>query len=682
MLDVISNNPFRILGVFSNTRTSEIVRNVGKIKAYTNVEKVVAFPTDLDYCLGPICRSNEALQTAQSSISTQEDRVRYALFWFSNENEIDQKAFEMLARGEKDAAFNLWRDNISPSSIHNIAILSLINGNYSIAIWRYNTLFHYYSARESFLSTILEDSKSFSAFDLSKILITELLKELEPKKLLDLYSDSEDYSKPSTPLLSFAKEHGKMKVATFVDEDGTSRKCCLFEEKDGTLTYVYFESKELSPSEIVEHKEDLFICQYSWGSFYITEWDNRLTSELDYIKEQGLSRPINSINNRISSANKDLADDKGQPDSIINSLISDTYRDLLVVKELEGDGGLTYSSIADKVSKTIIHGIPDIYKKCTLPDLEKCAKALAFLDFAETLSTSESNNQLCDKNRQELVAIQDAYLPILPSLVRDEERSVRCLIEKYYQKRIDIDDARLTTKDEGGNYVTDYVHDKPLVLCKRVDQMSSDSFLHECASLLYSIKLKLEPELDQYRLFSSQIVRSLYNSLVNGVNTNLDLDQWRFNEFLELKNKYRNSNEYFQCKHIYNRLYVSYTYPEIGKLLSYEDEYGDGISVYDDYLFNNRVKRPSFQATKRFKEYLSVVLSDMNNLAQFDMDTDFRAGIFEPNKNSIRSLFISVGGLGEYSIKEADINMMTPREKEEERKNKTLWGRLKKRIIS
>ena len=94
------------------------------------------------------------------------------------------------------------------------------------------------------------------------------------------------------------------------------------------------------------------------------------------------------------------------------------------------------------------------------------------------------------------------------------------------------------------------------------------------------------------------------------------------------------------------------------------------------------MKRPSFQATKRFKEYLSVVLSDMNNLAQFDMDTDFRAGIFEPNKNSIRSLFISVGGLGEYSIKEADINMMTPREKEEERNNKTLWGRLKKRIIS
>ena len=37
MLEIITNNPFRILGVYSNCKQTEIFRKVGKMKSYLNV---------------------------------------------------------------------------------------------------------------------------------------------------------------------------------------------------------------------------------------------------------------------------------------------------------------------------------------------------------------------------------------------------------------------------------------------------------------------------------------------------------------------------------------------------------------------------------------------------------------------------------------------------------------------
>ena len=75
--------------------------------------------------------------------------------------------------------------------------------------------------------------------------------------------------KNSWPLISFAKSHGKMKVAPFVNkETGECFKSCAFLNGDG-ITLVAFSSNlgELTPAQIAAQKDDLQVVELESGSF-------------------------------------------------------------------------------------------------------------------------------------------------------------------------------------------------------------------------------------------------------------------------------------------------------------------------------------------------------------------------------------------------------------------------------
>ena len=76
--------------------------------------------------------------------------------------------------------------------------------------------------------------------------------------------------KNSWSLISFAKAHGRMKVAPFVNkETGECFKSCAFLDSDGEITLVAFSSKlgELTPKQIAAQKDDLQVVQLESGSF-------------------------------------------------------------------------------------------------------------------------------------------------------------------------------------------------------------------------------------------------------------------------------------------------------------------------------------------------------------------------------------------------------------------------------
>ena len=76
--------------------------------------------------------------------------------------------------------------------------------------------------------------------------------------------------KNSWSLISFAKSHGRMKVAPFVNkETGEAFKSCAFLSSDGEITLVAFSSKlgELTPKQIAAQKDDLQVVQLESGSF-------------------------------------------------------------------------------------------------------------------------------------------------------------------------------------------------------------------------------------------------------------------------------------------------------------------------------------------------------------------------------------------------------------------------------
>ena len=679
MLDIISNNPFRILGVYSNTRPMEIVRNVGRIKAFTSVGKEVSFPTDLTESIGPLCRDSEAIQAAQSKLSTKEDRVRCALFWFMNASQVDEQGLIFAREGRFDDAFMFWQEE---GKLINRAVVSLLDGNYKRALVDYMYLFHWNKNREDFLSIIVDDPSSFSSNDLSRILFEELLKTAKPKELLDILHDLGDFPFERYSLLSYAKIHGKMKVGTFKYESGETKKRCLFENTDGSITYVDFcpsSLGELSPTEIASHKDSLFVVEYPSGP-ELQEWDYNCSFEINFIKDRATEQPTSRILGVISAFTKAWADEQNHTLAVVCGLISDTHRDLKTVKELVGENDIRYSSIAERVSKAIIHSIPLYFSKSDLPELEKYSSTIAILDFAETISSIGTIKEVADKHRKEIESIRASYLPSLPAIVSKDEDDVRSMLFDFYKESVEVVDYSIISKDEEGNLVSKLVYDKPQVHLKKADSSTIDSLLHRFAPVMFSIKQKLEPELEPYVRFSTQIVRSLYNGLVNEINTSLKSEEEQYNHYLSLRSKYANSFDYVQAKYSMNPLLVSYHYPEISELLRYEKEYGD--ETYDVLSYGSFSNSRTIKTTKRFKERLGIVLSELNNLSRFDMDKRFRSGVFEPNQNSLRNLFTNIGGWSVTNIKDADIDMVTEREKEEARLSKTLWGRFKKSFLS
>lgn len=75
--------------------------------------------------------------------------------------------------------------------------------------------------------------------------------------------------KNSWSLITFARNHGRMKVAPFINkETGECFKSCAFINGD-SITLVAFSSKlgELTPQQIAAQKDDLQVVQLTSGSY-------------------------------------------------------------------------------------------------------------------------------------------------------------------------------------------------------------------------------------------------------------------------------------------------------------------------------------------------------------------------------------------------------------------------------
>ena len=90
--------------------------------------------------------------------------------------------------------------------------------------------------------------------------------------------------KNSWPLISFAKAHGRMKVAPFVNkETGECFKSCAFLDSKGGITLVAFSSKlgELTPKEIAEQKDDLQVVQLESGTYKLCKAGHDTWEDVD-----------------------------------------------------------------------------------------------------------------------------------------------------------------------------------------------------------------------------------------------------------------------------------------------------------------------------------------------------------------------------------------------------------------
>ena len=90
--------------------------------------------------------------------------------------------------------------------------------------------------------------------------------------------------KNSWSLISFAKTHGRMKVAPFVNrETGECFKSCAFISNNDEVTLVAFSSKlgELTPAEIAAQKDDLQVVQLESGTYKLCKAGHDTWEDVD-----------------------------------------------------------------------------------------------------------------------------------------------------------------------------------------------------------------------------------------------------------------------------------------------------------------------------------------------------------------------------------------------------------------
>ena len=224
-VEILGNNPYRVLGVWSNSSEREIRANQSKITAMSQVGKTVSFDSDhlipcdiadfiseysnkilfledglqklpstsrtpvedhIKECKEILSewqdveqhiptwniypdRTAENITNTKNKLSSEKERIKYALFWFCNYTPNDDKALKLLSEHKWNEAERIWFNQINFSACINNAVMQwAVRHNYG-AIVSILRLIHKESYRKEFVSVVSNGAIELSEEELSKM---------------------------------------------------------------------------------------------------------------------------------------------------------------------------------------------------------------------------------------------------------------------------------------------------------------------------------------------------------------------------------------------------------------------------------------------------------------------------------------------------------------------------------
>ena len=183
-MNILQSNPYRLLGVYSNSPTKERLANHNRMKAFLKVGKPVSFPLDLSNYLSPINRTEASVADAEAKLTLPKDQILYAQFWFLKTTPLDDVAFNHLIAGEIDKAEIIWQKRDCASSLQNRIVCALICRNYSCAITCAEVLYENTQYINQFVSAIIGTEGNIEVSNLVFSFLDVLCEEVGINKLL------------------------------------------------------------------------------------------------------------------------------------------------------------------------------------------------------------------------------------------------------------------------------------------------------------------------------------------------------------------------------------------------------------------------------------------------------------------------------------------------------------------
>ena len=114
-----SQNPYRIIGVASNSGLKIIQKNLSKLKAYSKLGRAIEFDFDLPFLnLVAINRSLDIISKVESQILLDENKLKHSLFWFQDISSYDSIALANLIKGDTDKALEIWAKTMKSGEVN------------------------------------------------------------------------------------------------------------------------------------------------------------------------------------------------------------------------------------------------------------------------------------------------------------------------------------------------------------------------------------------------------------------------------------------------------------------------------------------------------------------------------------------------------------------------------------
>jgi len=115
MMDALINNPYRILGLSTDSSDKKITKRVSDLMTYNEMGKLITYGTDLEI-IGEVKRDELSIKDAGKKLENPELRFFYSLLSFDIIDDVDTLAFQHIQKKEFETAIKLWEDVIFHNS--------------------------------------------------------------------------------------------------------------------------------------------------------------------------------------------------------------------------------------------------------------------------------------------------------------------------------------------------------------------------------------------------------------------------------------------------------------------------------------------------------------------------------------------------------------------------------------
>ena len=194
---LIVENPYRLIGILSNSKIAEIKRNINKIKAFNKIGKDLKIEFDVEGISFPKFKLKDySIDELSSSINSPVNKIKYSLFWFADINPGDAMGLKLLNDNKISECIELWSKIVKGkkvtksnySTFNNLSSLLLIKNIDK----NKNIFFNEESSNIEIKESINIKFKFLSSNFLTNYSesISSSSKSLTPKQMIDYYSDS------------------------------------------------------------------------------------------------------------------------------------------------------------------------------------------------------------------------------------------------------------------------------------------------------------------------------------------------------------------------------------------------------------------------------------------------------------------------------------------------------------